>query len=225
MMPSFLRFETFIIVLATYAIRILGITLYGSQSTRSPLVNWFLIENKIPFTQKPPRPNPNLFQQVPFLSDENGSVEIFESGAILLYLCDKYGGSNYDTAVKRAQYTKWVVWANAELDGMCFGKGMGGSSLDKSSRGFDILESYLKGKEYLVGNQFSVADVAVGAYLNYVPVFFPNVKPTTRPNIVQYMGRCASRPAFGEAFGADHQALVQSKVKSWSGNSGPFKIF
>ncbi len=32
------------------------LTLYGSQQTRSPLVNWFLIEKNIPFTQKPPRP-------------------------------------------------------------------------------------------------------------------------------------------------------------------------
>ena len=63
-----------------------------------------------------------MFTQVPFLTDDGG-VEVFESGAILLYLMDRYGGSQYDTAVKRAQYTKWIVWANAELDGMCFGKG------------------------------------------------------------------------------------------------------
>lgn len=206
----------------------MGVTLYGSQNTRSPLVNWFLIENKIPFTQKPPRPNPNMFTQIPFLTDDN-SVEVFESGAILLYLSDAYGGSQYDSAKKRAQYTKWVIWANAELDGLCFGKGMSGTQLDKPNRGLDILESYLKDKDWLVDNQFSVADVAVGSYLNYVPVFFSNVKPTSRPNILKYMTRCASRPAFAEAFGEGHQNMVQEKVKTWlaasSGGGGGFKIF
>ena len=200
--------------------------LYGSQQTRSPLVNWFLIENKIQFTQKPARPNPNMFTQVPYLTDDDGSIQIFESGAILLYLCDRYGGVKYDNAMKRAMYTKWIVWANSELDGMCFGKGMSGSSLDKPNRGFDILESYLKDKEWLVDNEFSVADVAVASYLNYVPVFFPNVKPTSRSNIVKYMKRSAERQCFGEAFGSDHQALVQTKATSWlgTGAGGGFKM-
>ena len=97
----------------------MGVTLYGSQQTRSPLVNWYLLEKNIPFTQKPARPNPNPFGQIPFLTDDN-NIEVFESGAILLYLADAYGGEN--TPQKRAQYTKWVVWANSELDGLCFGK-------------------------------------------------------------------------------------------------------
>ena len=97
----------------------MGVTLYGSQQTRSPLVNWYLLEKNIPFTQKPARPNPNPFGQIPYLTDDN-NIEVFESGAILLYLADAYGGEN--TPQKRAQYTKWVVWANSELDGLCFGK-------------------------------------------------------------------------------------------------------
>ena len=96
----------------------MGVTLYGSQQTRSPLVNWYLLEKNIPFTQKPARPNPNPFGQIPYLTDDN-NIEVFESGAILLYLADTYGGEN--TPQKRAQYTKWVVWANSELDGVCFG--------------------------------------------------------------------------------------------------------
>lgn len=45
----------------------MGPVLYGAQQTRSPLVNWYLIENKIPFTQKPPRPSNHPFGQAPFL--------------------------------------------------------------------------------------------------------------------------------------------------------------
>lgn len=81
----------------------MGIKLYGSQQTRSPLVNWYLLEKNIPFTQCPPRPNPNPFGQIPFMTDDGG-VEIFESGAILLYLADAHGG--YTSAQGRAEYTK-----------------------------------------------------------------------------------------------------------------------
>ena len=81
----------------------MGLKLYGSPSTRSPLVNWYLLEKNIPFTQMPPRPNPNPFGQVPCITDDGG-VEVFESGAVLLYVADKYGGNN--TPEKRASYTK-----------------------------------------------------------------------------------------------------------------------
>lgn len=106
------------------------VTLYGAQSTRSPLVNWYLLEKQIPFTQASPRPSKHPFGQTPFLTDSEGGVEVFESGAILLYLADKYGAPG-STAAQRAAYTKWVVWANSELDGLCFGKGMSGTQLDK----------------------------------------------------------------------------------------------
>jgi hypothetical protein len=57
----------------------MGPVLYGSQQTRSPLVNWYLYEKNIPFSEKPPRPSNHPFGQVPFLTDDGG-VEVFESG-------------------------------------------------------------------------------------------------------------------------------------------------
>ena len=97
---------------------------------------------------------------------------------------------------------------------------MSGTQLDKPNRALDVLEGLLKDKEWLVNNQFSVADVAVGSYLNYVPLFFSGVNPTNRPNIVKYMARCAARPKFGEAFGSSHQSTVLSKAESWSKSAG-----
>eukprot|EP01041_Mallomonas_annulata_P002999 gene2999-5877_t len=189
------------------------ICLHGSQQTRSPLVNWYLYEKNIPFTQKFPRPSEHPFGQVPYLTD--GSVGVFESGAILLYLADAYGGNN--TPQERASYTKWVVWANSELDGLCFGKGMSGSQLDKPNKALDTLENLLSKSDWLVNNEFSVADVAVGSYLNYVPVFFRNVNPSSRPNMLKYMARCAERPAFEKAFGADHAGAVKRLAASCLG--------
>ncbi len=46
-------------------------------------------------------------------------------------------------------------------------------------------------------HRFSVADVAVGAYLLYMPQFFPDINMGYWPAISGYMLRCASRPAYG----------------------------
>ena len=205
-----------------------GLKLHGTKSSRSPLCNWYLIEEGIAYDQVSPRPSNHPFNQTPFLSDD-GDVEVFESGAILLYLADKYGSSN-NTPEERAKYSKWIVWSNSELDNLCFG-GMRGTSLDRPGiKALDTLEDILGKCDYLVDNTFSVADVAVAAYLNYVPVFFGGADLSLRPNICQYMARNAGRPAFAEAFGDDHADLVLKKCEGWtsaspSGGGGKKSIF
>jgi len=200
---------------------VMGPKLHGSQQSRSPLVNWFAAEASIPLEMMPPRPSNHPFQQIPFLTDDDG-VEVFESGAILLYLADAYGDAS--TPQQRAAYTKWVVWSNSELDGLCFGAVPGdhrvrGTSMDKPDlKSVATLEAILSEKEWLVDGQFSVADVAVGSYLNYVPIFFPQADLSRTPAIAEYMQRCAARPAFGAAFGDQHAGLVAQKTAGWLAN-------
>ena len=200
---------------------IMGPRLHGTPQSRSPLVNWFAEEAGIELSMQPPRPSKHPFGQVPFLEDEGG-VEVFESGAILLYLADAYGSAS--TPQQRAAYTKWVVWSNSELDGLCFGAVPGdhrvrGTSMDRPDlRSVGTLEAILTDNEWLVDGEFSVADVAVGSYLNYVPIFFPNADLSRTPAIAEYMSRCAARPAFGKAFGAGHAALVKEKTSAWLSN-------
>lgn len=183
-------------------------TLHGSQQSRSPLVNWYAEEAGIPLESASSQPNNHPFGQVPFLTDDDGAVEVFESGAILLYLADRYGGES--TPQSRAAYTKWVVYANATLDGLCFGAVPGDHRVrgacigNMDVKGVRLLEGMLAEREWILDEGFSVADVAVGAYLNYVPVFFPQTNLSATPNIARYMKRCAERPAFSKAFGAQH---------------------
>jgi glutathione S-transferase len=147
------------------------VRLHGSQQSRTPLVNWYALEAGVPLEMVPPRPSNHPFDQVPFLTD--GGVEVFESGACLLYLADAYGGA--DTPAQRAAFTKWVVWSNSELDGLCFGAVPGdhrvrGTSMDKPElRAVSTLDAILAENEWLVDGTFSVADVAVGSYLNCAP--------------------------------------------------------
>ena len=94
----------------------MGLEVWGSQGSRSPLVNWYLHELGVPFEMAALEKNPHPFGQIPSLKD--GSVEVFESGAILLYLAQKYGG--LDSAEAMAEVAKWVVWANSSLDPILF---------------------------------------------------------------------------------------------------------
>lgn len=199
----------------------MGPQLHGSQQSRSPLVNWYAEEEGIELAMAPPRPSNHPFQQVPYLVDDD--VEVFESGAILLYLADRYGKEG-STPAERAAYTKWVVWSNSELDGLCFGAVPGdhrvrGTSMNKPDlKAVSTLERLLGESEWLVGGEFSVADVAVGSYLNYVPIFFPDADLSRTPAIAAYMKRCAERPAFARAFGDGHAQLVQQKAEGWLKN-------
>jgi glutathione S-transferase/alpha,alpha-trehalase len=103
--------------------------LYGSQGSRSPLINWYLYEKEVQFELKEPRDvsNPHPFGQVPALRHKE-NVELFESGAILLYLADKCGELKSDEA--KANAYSWVLWANASLDPICFKEDINGRVID-----------------------------------------------------------------------------------------------
>lgn len=64
-----------------------------------------------------------------------------------------------------------------------------------------VLEDILGKQEWIAGDEFSVADVAVASYLNYVPLFFSRVDLRATPSVCRYMYQCSQRPAFKTAFG------------------------
>ena len=198
-------------------------TLYGSQGSRSPLVNWYAHEIGLELAMRAPRDetNPHPFGQVPALRDDadadGGELELFESGAILMYLADAYGG--LDTPKTRAAAAAWVSWANASLDPVLFVENERGGVVDTKARDpnnkrLRRLDDVLASRDYLLGD-FSVADVAVGAYLLYVPQFFPDVSFAPYPALARYMGRLALRDAYAKAFGADVQRYLVQKCVSY----------
>jgi glutathione S-transferase len=80
---------------------------------------------------------------------------------------------------------------------------------------FQVLEKTLgDGRQWLCGESFSVADVAVGAYLLYMPQFFPDLNVGAWPAISEYMLRCAQRPAYKKAYEKE-QPLVEAKCRAY----------
>jgi glutathione S-transferase len=69
---------------------------------------------------------------------------------------------------------------------------------------------------FLVGNEFTLADVAVASLLLYIPQNFPGTNLSQWPYLVRYMKDCAKRPGYASSFGPDVQAFVLDEL-----NFGP----
>jgi len=210
------------------------VVLYGSQGSRSPLVNWGAFELGLPLRMaEDMQKNPHPFGQIPCLVDDGGKTIVFESGAILSYLqrkAEEKEDAGPAVAGRNAGISSWISWANASLDPICFleidGK-VYDTGLKKPNRRVDALNRILGGQQYLLGDgedNFSLADVAVGAYLLYVPQFFPDVDLSRWPDVVRYMKDCASRDAYAKAFGPNVQQSLLSKLDAMGGG-GKKKIF
>ena len=116
--------------------------------------------------------NPN--SKVPALQDRSGPVpvRIFESGAILLYLAEKFGAF-LPTDHTRAECLSWLFWQVGS--GPYLGGGFGHFyafapekiqyAIDRfameSKRQLDVLNRRLAESEYLAGPVYTIADMAV----------------------------------------------------------------
>ncbi len=62
---------------------------------------------------------------------------------------------------------------------------------------FDVLESALEEGPWILGRNFSAADIAIGSALNFAVRLFKMVP--SRPSFDRYLDRCEARPAFQRA--------------------------
>jgi glutathione S-transferase len=66
-----------------------------------------------------------------------------------------------------------------------------------AQRVFDVLEAALDEGPWILGAQFSAADIAIGSGLNFAVRNFKMVP--SRPAFERYLDRCSARPAFQRA--------------------------
>ena len=118
--------------------------------------------------------NPN--SKIPALldrSDPANPVRVFESGAILLHLADKFGAFLAPSGPARTEALSWLFWQMGA--GPFLGGGFGHffayapEKLEypinrfamEAKRQFDVLDRRLAESEYLGGADFTIADIAV----------------------------------------------------------------
>jgi GST-like protein len=117
--------------------------------------------------------NPN--SKIPALLDRSGPqpIRVFESGAILLHLAEKFGELIPKTPAGRAECLSWLFWqmGSAPYLGGGFGHFYAYApekfeyAINRFSmevkRQMDVLDRRLADSEYLAGDDYTIADIAV----------------------------------------------------------------
>jgi GST-like protein len=117
--------------------------------------------------------NPN--SKIPALMDRSGSkpIRVFESGAILIYLAEKFGAFLPTEASARAECLSWLFWqmGSAPYLGGGFGHFYAYAptkieyAIDRFAmevkRQLDVLDRRLVETEYVAGGEYTIADMAI----------------------------------------------------------------
>ena len=117
--------------------------------------------------------NPN--SKIPALVDKNNgaSITIFESGAILLYLAEKFNKFIPKNPADKASMMSWLFWqvGSAPFLGGGFGHFYAYAPekfkypIDRfameSKRQLDVLDKHLAKNQFMVGSEYTIADMAI----------------------------------------------------------------
>ena len=158
--------------------------------------------------------NPN--SKIPALLDRSGPepVRVFESGAILLYLAEKFGALVPKEGAARAEVLSWLFWQMGSTPYL--GGGFGHFyayaptkmeyPIDRftmeTKRLLDVLDRQLANNEYVAGSEYTIADIAIwpwwGGPREGLAVRGRRVPRGARVPAREPLGRRALRAAGGE---------------------------
>ena len=148
--------------------------------------------------------------KVPAIAD--GEVGLADSAAICLYLADKFPQAGLAPSLedpKRAAYYFWMVFAPGYLEPAMAEK-FSGWTPNRGQHGWGDfpsviarLETGLEEGPWLLGAQFSAADVMVGSTVYFLRLF--GAMPDSAI-LNAYLDRCLERPAYVRALAKDAAA-------------------
>ena len=156
--------------------------------------------------------NPN--SKIPALMDHDTGSRVFESGAILMYLAEKYGALLPDTGPERTEVLNWLFWLQGSAPYL--GGGFGhffayapekfeypiNRFTMESKRQLDVLNRRLGESKYLGGDDYSIADIATAPWYGRAiqDKGYPNagefLSVHEYTNIIRWMDDVSSRPAY-----------------------------
>lgn len=206
----------------------MSIVLYHHPFSRAATVVWMLEEVGVPYelrfvdlmkgahkAEEILALNP--MGKLPILTD--GDAVVTESAAIGLYLADRYAlgklAPALDTA-ERGTYLRWALFAPAVIEPGAMAKAAGWAFKEGQAGwgGYDTMiqamETALAGKDYLLGEKFSMADVIFGGTLRYM-LMFKMIEAT--PVFSSYAERLAERPALKRANEKNEAVRVERGIK------------
>ena len=149
----------------------------------------------------------NPMGKAPAIVDDGEIVA--ESGAICLYLADKYPAAGLAPPIgdpRRGAYLRWLFFA-ASLDVVLVERMFGREPMAAASAGYGdydrvmrTLKAGLERGPWLLGEQFTAADVIIGGG---IPWAFMNGTIPAEPPFKAYAERIQARPAYQRAQAKD----------------------
>ncbi len=158
--------------------------------------------------------NPN--NKIPAIIDPDGPggkpLGLFESGAILIYLAEKTGKLIPQDAAGRYEAIEWVMFQMGGIGPMFgqlgfFNKFAGKDYEDKRPRDryvaeakrlLGVLEKRLTGRDWMLGDAYSIADIAIFPWVRNLVGFYEAgelVGFTDFPNVARVLEAFVARPA------------------------------
>jgi glutathione S-transferase len=146
---------------------------------------------------------------VPALKLDNGQV-LTEGPAIVQYLADQKPGTiaPANGTLERYRVQEWLNFITSELH-KGFSPLFNPTATDEIKeftrnnlfKKFDWIDAQLKGKQYLTGDNFTVADAYLFVVTNWTN--FVAIDLAKWPNLKEFVGRVAARPKVQEALKAE----------------------
>ena len=199
-----------------------GLKIYGISGSRAQRTLWMAEELKaeldfeydhmpVHFVSESKTPeylaiNPN--GRVPAM-DDNGFI-LFESLAINLYLVKKNGASMLapKNAEEEALAIQWSIWALTELEDNIISlvvrhpavamyppdEAIESAARAGLERPLKVLDAHLTGREYVIADRFTVADLGVSSVLSLTALIKYDLN--SYPNVKEWFERCIARPAY-----------------------------
>ncbi len=199
--------------------------LYHCPQTRSGTAHWMNEELGAPCTvklvdiRKGEQKTPdylaiNPMGKVPALT--HGGVAVAETAAICAYLADAYPEKGLAPAPddpRRGAYYRWMFFAPSCIEPAMMDKFDARTRENSGAIGHGTVENVLKTIDhalengpYLLGEQFSAADVVFGGTLNFALMFGAFEK---KPLYTEYVDRLMARPAVQSANAKNAEFLKQ----------------
>jgi glutathione S-transferase len=197
------------------------IKLYFAPRTRSVRIAWLLEELEVPYEiiRRPFVPPSQRFfaQNTPtgkFPTIEDGDTVICESGAIVEYILERHGDGRLAPPIgssRRGEFLQWLhfaestafpplgimVWLTLYRDDSSKYADLLADVAARARSGLAFVEERLGRDGYLLGEEFSGADVMLGFTL--VAASLLGVLDATLPKTSAYLARLQGRAAFRKA--------------------------
>ena len=162
--------------------------------------------------------------RIPAIIDhDNNGLSVFESGAILLYLADKYKKLIPQDAVGRVKCIEWLMFQMAGIGPMQGQANVFGRYFDEKipsaisryrnecRRLYSVLDNHLDGREWIC-DEYSIADIANWSWVRIYK--WSEVDISGLDNLRLWMDRMKARPACIKGVTIPPRAEESAQVKS-----------